>query len=167
MGGTLTIHSSGTGETLSGHSWIEFTPDNGGESVTYGTWGNDPGGKGNGLHRDLEKGRTSDASRSMKINDEQQAALFKKVSEYDRKGEDGWGYLSPCSTFAEDAWSTATGEHLEHRAGPISNPSRLKRSIEEANARDGGSELKPHAESERPKVAQQPLNTPVDPCKKE
>lgn len=40
---------------MSGHSWISYTPD-GGANVTYGTWGNNPTGKGNGLFENLETG---------------------------------------------------------------------------------------------------------------
>ncbi len=81
LSGTLTIHSSGVGDGssgsggLSGHSWISYTPD-GGITTTYGTWGNNPYGMGNGLHENLEQGRQGDASRSMYLNDEQEAALY-------------------------------------------------------------------------------------------
>ena len=136
MSGTLTIHSSGDGSILSGHSWIQYQPDTGGSS-TYGTWGNDPLGQGNGLHKDLEEGRTGDAYRSEHITDEQEKKLFAKIGEYEKKGDDGWGYLHPCSAFAADAWASATGEHLADRSyGVISNPSKLKESITAANKAD-------------------------------
>lgn len=142
MAGSLTIHSSGAGtgefdfekpmDLLSGHSWIEYTPD-GGTPTTYGTWGNNPGGLGNGLHRNLEAGRSSDASRTVHLDDAQEAALMNKIKEYEDKGKDGWGNLNPCSSFAADAWETATGEDLDHRTGIISNPSKLKQSINTSN----------------------------------
>lgn len=133
MSGVLTIHSNGDGQLLSGHSWIEYTPD-GGAPTTYGTWGNNPGGLGNGLHENLELGRPSDASRSMHIDDAQEAKLFAKIKEYQDEGDKGWGYLNPCSRFATDAWEAGTGESLSHRSGIISNPSKLKASILAANA---------------------------------
>ena len=48
--GTMTIYSSGDGGSsmMSGHSWISYQPD-GGNMATYGTWGNNPTGKENGL----------------------------------------------------------------------------------------------------------------------
>ena len=132
MAGTLTINSSGDGSLLSGHSWIVYQPD-GGNATTYGTWGNNPGGLGNGLHLNLEAGRVADASRTVRLNDDQEAKLLAKIKEYDGKGANGWGYLSPCSAFAADAWQTATGESLSDRSGIISNPSKLKQSISNAN----------------------------------
>src|SRR5471030_1459534 len=133
MSGILTIHSSGDGSLLSGHSWIEFQKD-GGDHHTYGTWGNNPLGLGNGLHEDLEKGRASDASRNAYITDEQEKRLVSRIEEYKEKGAEGWDYLNPCSGFAADAWETATGEKLTTRSYLIiSNPSKLKESILDAN----------------------------------
>jgi hypothetical protein len=136
MAGTLIIHSSGdpgSANLTSGHSWIEYTPD-GGAATTYGTWGNNPNGLGNGLHEDLELGRTGDATRTARLTDEQEKRLFEKIKEYKDEKEDGWGYLSPCSTFAADAWEAGTGEKLSHRTLVISNPSKLKEAIEQADA---------------------------------
>jgi hypothetical protein len=139
MSGTLTINSSGDGQLLSGHSWIEYAPD-GGAAHTSGTWGNNPLGEGNGLHMDLEQGRNGDAQRSMHLDDEQERRLMATIEEYQKKGPDGWGYLSPCSTFAADAWEAATGERLATRSyGVVSNPSKLKESIEAANGKDEAS----------------------------
>src|SRR5271157_2937242 len=133
MAGSLTINSSGDGSLLSGHSWIEYQPD-GGQPTTYGTWGNDPNGLGNGLHEDLELGRTGDAQRTVRITDEQEKQLYAKIKEYKDKGAGGWGYLDPCSSFAEDVWQSVTGEKLADRSfGIISNPSKLKESILEKN----------------------------------
>lgn len=158
MAGTLTIHSNSDGTLLSGHSWITYQPD-GGAAVTYGTWGNNPGGLGNGLHRDLEQGFDSDVSRSTRLTDEQEKALMGKIKEYEDKGADGWGYLSPCSTFAADAWQTATGEKLQHRAKFISTPTTLKQSITGANG--AGPVATPAAK--RPSSSSS-LNTPVQRC---
>ena len=162
MPGRLTIHSSGTGELLSGHSWIEYTSD-AGETHTYGTWGNDPEGRGNGLHEDLELGRTSDASRTVTLSAEQERAMQAKIKEYRDKGEGGWGYLSPCSTFAADVWQTSTGEKLAHRSGIISNPSKLKKSIEQANkASASAPDAKP--QPGRPSSSRDSFGRPVSRC---
>lgn len=141
-GGTLTIYSSGTHDGsagsggLSGHSWIAFTPEVGegqeGETVTYGTWGSDPGGSGNGLHEDLEKGRPAGSERSASLSMDQIAQLFVLINEYAGRGADGWGISYPCSTFAAEAWRAGSGEWLSPY-GPYSNPSSLLLSIIEAN----------------------------------
>ncbi|HET6229871.1 MAG TPA: hypothetical protein VFE05_07380 [Longimicrobiaceae bacterium] len=140
MAGTLTIHSSGDGSLLAGHSWIEYHRDGEAESTTYGTWGNNPTGKGNGLFKNLEKGRSGDASRSTLIDDEQEKRLLDTVKRYEDKGQGGWKKLNPWSGFAQDAWHSATGEKLGHRRLGISNPSTLKDAINKANGvkKDGG-----------------------------
>lgn len=163
MAGTLTINSSGDGSLLSGHSWIEYQPD-GGESKTYGTWGNNPTGKdSNGLHEDLEKGRVADASRTVRLDDEQEKRLLDKIKEYRDKGQKGWGYLSPCSAFAADAWQAATGEKLAHRSGIISNPSKLKKSIEAAEKK--GATSKPSSQPSRPKSSGRSIAQAIEPCR--
>jgi hypothetical protein len=130
MAGRLTIYSTGDGRLRSGHSWIAYERDDG-YKATFGTWGNNPRGLGNGLHRDLETDRSADAKRSVDIDDEQEARLFGTIEEYERRGDAGWRLFWPCSAFAADAWQAATGEKLEHRnALLISNPSTLKASIE-------------------------------------
>jgi hypothetical protein len=147
MAGTLTINSSGDGSLLSGHSWIEYQPD-GGQAHTYGTWGNNPMGEGNGLHTDLELGMKGDVQRTTHLTDEQEKKMFAKIEDYQKKGPGGWGYLSPCSTFASDTWEAGTGEHLDNRSyGVISNPSKLKQSIEALNKKD--------PDSQEPTLAQQ------------
>ncbi|HYG30816.1 MAG TPA: hypothetical protein VD887_11450 [Allosphingosinicella sp.] len=163
MAGTLTIHSSGSGELLSGHSWIEYT-DGAGETHTYGTWGNNPEGLGNGLHMDLERGRSSDARRSARLTDAQERAMNAKIQEYRDKGQGGWGYLSPCSAFAADVWQAGTGEKLSHRSGIISNPSRLKKSIQTANGTPAASA--PAAPGDgRPSGSRQSFARPVSQCR--
>jgi RHS repeat-associated protein len=137
LSGTLTINSSGSGDGssgsggLSGHSWIGYVPDGGG-SVTFGTWGNNPDNLGNGLQTNLELGRTGDASRSMHLDDKQESKLLDLIEDYKNQGAGGWGFTSPCSTFASDAWAAGTGESLSPY-GPYSNPSSLKNSIINAN----------------------------------
>lgn len=167
MAGTIKIHSSGSGDILSGHSWIEYTTD-AGVTNTYGTWGNNPTGNGNGLFEGLESGRTSDASRSMQINDEQEARLFGTIAKYKQAGKDGWGYLNPCSGFAAEAWKSATDESLGHRSGIISNPSKLKESIEAANAKDAkkAKQDDPQPVPARPSSSRRDCRSSVQPCSK-
>ena len=137
--GTLTIHSSSTGEAsstnTSGHSWIEYTPDPtpqnpNPESTTYGTWGNkDP----IGLHENLEKNYnyTDEATRSTHLNDEQEKSIMDRIKEYREMGEDAWWLLDNCSGFATDIWETGTGEDL---SGTLwTTPSTLKDNIIEKN----------------------------------
>jgi hypothetical protein len=162
MAGKLTIHSSGDGSLLSGHSWVEYQPD-GGEARTYGTWGNNPTGRGNGLFVDLEKGRAGDASRSVRLDDEQEKKLYAKIKSYQDKGQDGWGYLSPCSAFAADAWQTATGEKLSHRSMGISNPSKLKESIKGA----GQAKAQSPPRLTRPASSRRLIRQAVEPCSRE
>lgn len=103
---------------------------------TCGTWGNNPAGAGNGLFENLEAGSVGDAVRSQHLDDAREARLCETIEEYRQKGEDAWEYLNPCSGFAADAWEQATGESLAHRRVIISNPSKLKASIEAANTDD-------------------------------
>jgi RHS repeat-associated protein len=117
LSGTLTIHSSGDGG-ISGHSWISYTPD-GGQTTTYGTWGNNPTGAGNGLFENLESGRTGDASRTMHIDDAGESALMDRIQDYRNMGQDAWQYGNPCSGFARDAWQKGTGEDLNANWGPF------------------------------------------------
>jgi hypothetical protein len=139
MPGTLTIHSNGAGteisngNILSGHSWIEYHKDGEAQSKCYGTWGNNPGGRGNGLHEDLEKGRPSEASASVRLTDEQETKLFAKINQYKALGSNGWQYGNPCSGIASDAFGAGSGHQLNSRTGLISNPSQLKSSINEFN----------------------------------
>src|SRR5579863_7028340 len=166
MAGYLTINSSGDGTLLSGHSWIEYTPD-GGQPTTYGTWGNNPEGLGNGLHQDLELGRTGDATRTIYINGEQEKELYKKIQEYKDKGGGGWDYLHPCSSFAADVWQAVTGQTLADRSfGIISNPSKLKESILQ---KDKEQPSQPGTSSDsarsRPPSSRLPVNhSSVQPC---
>ena len=134
LSGILIVQSSGNGGSsmTSGHSWISFTKDGGG-TTTYGTWGNNPMNLGNGLHENLEAGRTADASRSTHIDDAQEAKLMGLINTYKEKGSAAWRIGAPCSTFARDAWESGTGEYLNSNYGPISNPTTLKESIISAN----------------------------------
>lgn len=131
--GELTIYSIGN-SLLDGHSWISFTSDDTGETTTYGTWGNNPTGEGNGLFENLEQGYGAQATRTVQLDDEQEAALMKTINQYREKGENAWNLLGPCSKFAQDAWESATGEYLNANTFIIiNNPSTLKKSIIEAN----------------------------------
>jgi len=131
--GVLTIHSNGNG-ILDGHSWIEYTDENGKKS-TFGTWGNNPEGKGNGLHSNLELGQTSEASRTLKLNEQGKENFLNTVNKYKESGTNGWKLEAPCSSFAQECWKASTGEVLNAQLGPISNPTTLKKSIIKANSR--------------------------------
>jgi RHS repeat-associated protein len=138
LSGTLTICSNGANDGasgsggMSGHSWIIYTPDGSSIATTYGTWGNDPAGMGNGLHTNLEQGRQCDTSRSSHVDNNQETNLYNLLHNSLNQGESGWGYFSPCSSFASNAWNTTTGESL-NPYGPYSNPSTLGNSIINAN----------------------------------
>jgi len=134
LSGVLIVQSSGNGGSgmMTGHSWISYNKDGGG-TTTYGTWGNNPMNLGNGLHENLEAGRSADASRGTHINDAQEAKLMGMIKSYKYRGADAWQLAAPCSTFARDAWAAGTGERLNSNYGPISNPTTLKESIIGAN----------------------------------
>lgn len=130
----MAIFSSGNGGSsmMSGHSWISYTPD-GGVTTTYGTWGNNPTGIGNGLFENLEASRSADAMRTTHLDDLAEKKLFERIKEYKDKGGDAWQLGAPCSSFARDAWQAATQEDLNSNYGFISNPTTLKESIISAN----------------------------------
>ncbi len=142
LSGTLTINSAGNtdegGSSTSistGHSWITYRQD-GGETTTYGTYNNNPGGRGNGLVQNWEKDNPGvylpEASRTSHISDADEARLFATIDSYRKTG---WSFRSPCSRFARDAWRSATGERLRDSkyVDGQSNPTSLKVSIKEAN----------------------------------
>jgi hypothetical protein len=136
----LTIHSSGDGTQVSnstiftGHSWIVFQNLGNGKSTTYGTWGNNPRGLGNGLHENLEQGAQGKASASAELTQDQADKFFATVNQYRAMGPNGWQYGNPCSGFASDAFFSATNNQLNSRTGGIvSNPSKLMLSIKELN----------------------------------
>ncbi|TGY49363.1 hypothetical protein E5343_07140 [Rodentibacter caecimuris] len=135
LAGILTIYSSGD-SLLGGHSWVSYTPD-GGVTTTYGTWGNNPTGQGNGLFTNLELGRSAQASRTMRLDDEAEKRFNAKVEEYRKQGASAWNYGKPCSSFARDVWNAGTNENLNSNilggVGFISNPQTLKESIIKAN----------------------------------
>jgi hypothetical protein len=136
MTGILKIHSASARETRMGHSWIEYCPIDG-VSVTYGTWGNNPLNQGNGLMENAEP-RTlrTNATRSRILDHEQEQRLFDIIEAYRRRGEQAWTLLTPCSTFAAEAWEQATGERLTHQIAMVSTPARLAKAIVEANQHD-------------------------------
>jgi RHS repeat-associated protein len=132
LSGVLIISSSSDGSSslsISGHSWIRYTPD-GGQATTYGTWGNNPNNLGNGLHQNLELSRTDGVSMSQHIDNTAEANLINVVNNYKNRGADAWSASAPCSTFAADAWNAATGQHLS--PGLISTPYSLMINIQYA-----------------------------------
>jgi hypothetical protein len=149
MAGILQIHCAIAGSNRIGHSWIEYRPIDG-TSTTYGTWGNDPAGRGNGLLENVERGLIRPtATRSKIIDHEQELRLFGIIEQYRQRGQDAWSLLTPCSTFAAEAWAGATGEHLVHQTALVSTPSRLAASIREANHRDAVAGLHPKSRTPR------------------
>jgi hypothetical protein len=146
MAGILQIHCAIAGSNRIGHSWIEYRPIDG-FSTSYGTWGNDPAGKGNGLLENVERGLIKPtATRSKIIDHEQEQRLFEIIDRYRHRGGDAWSLLTPCSTFAAEAWECATGEHLVHQTSLISTPVRLAASIREANRNGTVADLEPKPE---------------------
>jgi len=136
MASVLKIHSSSISSYGFGHSWIEYCPVDG-ISTTYGTWGNNPTGDGNGLLQNVEPGSmVPDVTRVAIIDPVQEKRLFELIDEYRKLGKQAWTVLTPCSSFAAHAWEVATSERLLHQSAFISNPSTLAQSISEANARD-------------------------------
>jgi RHS repeat-associated protein len=131
LSGIITINTlKGGGGSLDGHAWITYTPD-GGETVSFGTYGNrNPTGLYTNL--ELQSGYPApDVSRSMHLNDIQEQNLFQAISQTQEAGSLGWNYTSPCTTFAANAWSAATGEGLY--TGVLNSPSTLANSINNAN----------------------------------
>jgi hypothetical protein len=101
-------------------------------TTTYSTWGNNPGGRDNGLITNIDFRQVPDAGRSLHINDTEEADLFRTINDYQQQGVNGWGILRPCSTFVVDAWRSGTGEYLSPY-GPWSNPATLKNFIIQQN----------------------------------
>jgi hypothetical protein len=128
LSGFVTIYSNG------GHAWISFAPDGSSAGIfTYGTWGNHPDGRPNGLESNLERGLASEASRTMHISDEQEQKMMNKIVQYSDMGQDAWLPGFPCSGFAADVWQSATDEDLNAYFGPVNNPYTLEQSIIQAN----------------------------------
>jgi hypothetical protein len=131
--GTLTIHSDGEGQSsssgLSGHSWIEYTPDGGG-ATTYGTWGTGTV-ENPGVNQDLEMGWESEASRTTHIGEVQEQALMDYIDSQRALGPDAHTLWHNCSSFASEAWEAATGEHIS--PGWVPSPTALRENIEVAN----------------------------------
>jgi hypothetical protein len=105
----LAIFANGGGLT-GGHAWITYTPDSSKVTTSYGTWGNEAVGKGLMINAELNLGMTSaDASKSMHLNDAQEAKLFGVIQDYWKRGDDGWLILAPCSAFAQDGVTAEFG----------------------------------------------------------
>nr|GEU28173.1 hypothetical protein [Tanacetum cinerariifolium] len=147
------------GTSLAGHSWIEYCPA-GDNNRTFGTWGNDPVGKGNGLLEGLELGYAPTHSRTAAIDANQAARLLDVIARYAALGSAGWMIASPCSAFAAEAWEAATGERLAHRVGGISTPKTLAASIAAANQQQTPAYRNGQDRSRTPKSSQKNSSTP-------
>lgn len=123
--GVLRIKSSDVGSSLlAGHAWLSYTP-NAGVEVTHGTWGNrDPVG----YHRNLEVGRSGAAQRATDVDSADLNTLNTFIA-----GNNSWGYINNCSSFAARGWKAVTNESLAYRSLGIPNPSALGVGIVAAN----------------------------------
>jgi RHS repeat-associated protein len=136
LAGVLIIYSYSDGEGSSsdaGHSWISYEQE-GGTFTTYGTWGNNPTGQGNGLFTNEETVRqfTPDVYRGTHLDNEEEGLLINVINDYFGRGTGAWSLTNPCSGFASNAWRQATGEIL-HDGWPASTPTTLKGSIYSKN----------------------------------
>lgn len=132
MHAVLKIHCIAEQSKFAGHSWLEYRPAVG-PCTTFGTWGNDPVGTGNGLMKGIEQQYIPTHSRAAAIDAEQTSRLLDVIARYSAAGDAGWTLASPCSAFAAEAWEAATGERLAHRVAGISTPKTLASSIATAN----------------------------------
>jgi RHS repeat-associated protein len=160
LSGTLTIVSTDDGSVSSsffnGHSFIIWKKDPTriiGEPAfysdqTYGTWGNNPNGLGDGLHMDVELDPwrklmpppPTAATRVAHIDDAAEANLMALIQSYYAQGPGGWSHVWNCAGFAADAWKATTGEDYNLRLqvdylsyGVIMTPARLKAQLSNAN----------------------------------
>lgn len=149
--GQITIYSNAGGgdssqNMVSGHSWVTYTSDGTNKTTSYGAWGNNPYGEGNGVLENVEltKGMTvSDSSRTSHIDDNHEKAMFSTIQDYKDRGSSGWMLMAPCSAFAQDAWDSATGEYLNANTSIVNNPQTLKNSIVNANGGKSHGTLSP------------------------
>jgi RHS repeat-associated protein len=128
--GFLTIHASSGFVLGSVHSWLEYNKTGGSGPQTWGTFGNDPYGKGNGLHSNLELGQTGDVTRTLYISDRQEFNLLEIINNIQGEGENAWEIDRNCSFFSSDVWNQVTHEDLN----PLNNwniptPAALKEKI--------------------------------------
>ena len=146
LSGMLTIYSShssaSSARMTDSHSWIVFTPD-GGVRTSYGTFGFGVQAD-RGLNQDWELDHWEEyadrseydvTSRTMWIDDAHEAALMAIIDSYRKQGADGWTGSKTCSTFARDAWRSATGEQLvvKKKGQLYPNPVTLMNSIRKIN----------------------------------
>lgn len=112
----------------------------GGVTTTYGTWSNGSGPEGGpgGLRVNQEKDLPypNVSTRSANLTAEQLKSVQGFISNTAAKGEGAWKLLSPCSTFARDAWRAGTGENLKNTFMGVSTPNQLAISIQKANGGD-------------------------------
>jgi RHS repeat-associated protein len=146
LSGTITIyssHNSGSSAPIwDGHSWIVYTED-GGDRTSYGTFGFGVAAP-RGLNQDWEisnwqtyAGRSTNdvVSRTRWIDDAHEAALRAIIDSYQKQGADAWQSQKTCSTFARDAWRSATGENptVKKDGDNWPNPLTLMESLRKMN----------------------------------
>ena len=147
--GTVSICSTVDSESSSavntnGHSWISYDAwssynQGAGEyksnsnETTFGTWGNSPTGKGNGLFENLEKNRqiAFQVKREASLDIQQEKNLFSQVEIFKKQGDGAWKYTFPCSGFASSIWRTLTGEDFTYinSLGLVVTPANLNEAI--------------------------------------
>jgi len=147
LSGYVTIYSEAnagnSAPVWDGHAFIVYQSDDG-EATSWGTFGF--GVKASrGLNENWELDHRSDyfertgeydvVSRTMWIDDQQEAALRKTVERYRALGTGAWQATHPCSGFAADAWAAATGErYTDFDPGDVyHNPATLARHLRAAN----------------------------------
>jgi hypothetical protein len=112
----------------SGHAWITYKPDNG-TITTYGTYEHGALGYNyaGGLLINQEVGETPDVCLTTHLDDAHEKALMELIDHYSMQFDDAWGYTHPCTSFANDSWSTATGQSFD--LGVLKLPSVLANDI--------------------------------------
>lgn len=131
--GTLSVASNVVSAGLTaGHAWLIWRPTGGGEE-TYGTWGNRAP---IGLHRNLEVGFPTAATRTTDLDATDYAALGTYAT-----ANNAWSLTNNCASFAARGWMSITGESVSYTSAFIPNPSALGAGIVALNGGATGGTL--------------------------
>lgn len=145
LSGSLTIVALGNDSSsfgIGGHAFLIWMKDGAAKATTYGTWGNNPRGRGDGLLEGEELvGYTdvpSDCTREKHIGDAAEENLMSLIQRYQDQGSDGWSNFRNCAYFAADAWMAATREDFltlmkRDYLLNLPSPTKLKEEIQKAN----------------------------------